>query len=251
MKVLVLGGTSEGRYFAQELYDQGFDVIYSIAGLVRSITMDCRVISGGFTQFGGLVNFVNKENVDLILDATHPYAINISNHAVTASHQSGVTLCRFLRPAWSSTSKDHWILYSQWSDLLPQIAKKKSIFFSVGQIDEKTIQQLAQLTQGKQKQIIRTAVAPGFKLPESTVWIQDIGPFDFDQECQLLTQYRVDAVVSKNSGGTATWPKIEAARLLTIPVYLLKRPQFLNTAVTSSSVKECLSYVVTYRKQLQ
>ena len=119
---------------------------------------------------------------------------------------------------------------------------KRSLFISSGQIQE---QHLVSLTNNvDQTQVLRTAIAPAYELPESVTWIQAIGPFDVAAEVTLLKKYSIDAIVSKMSGGTATEAKLTAARTLGIPVYLLARPRLDTADKEFSELQHCLAFVL-------
>ena len=100
MKVLVVGGTADGRYLASALFEAGFDVIYSIAGIVRKAKLPCPVVTGGFTQFGGLAQYVLDNKITHLVDVTHPFAQKMSNKLALVSDQLKLPAIRFHRPQW-------------------------------------------------------------------------------------------------------------------------------------------------------
>lgn len=230
MSLLILGGTADARKLTEKLHMQGLALTYSVAGLVRTPDVPCDVVSGGFSQFGGLTQYLKQrldeqKPITAILDVTHPYAEKMSATAVLAAKQLGIPCWRFHRPPWDAKRGDHWQIFKSWETLLPLLVDKQSVFFTAGQLDEATILTLDALLKGKkQRQLLRTAVKPKVTMLESMDWIKAIGPFEYQQELELMKAYKVDVLVSKNSGGDSTDAKLYAARELGIPVFMLARP---------------------------
>jgi len=252
VSILVLGGTADGRHLSQQLYHQGINVIYSVAGLVRIPDLDCEVISGGFSQRGGLVHFIQQRHITAIIDVTHPYAQTMSNTAVDAAKACHIPCWRFHRLPWEPQTTDQWQECQTFAEAIPLLQTKHSVFLSAGQLSQEQINQLLlniRKTQ-QQRQWLRTAVKPNVKLPKTMQWIKAIGPFSYDNELQLLKQYRVDIIVSKNSGGEATIAKLQAARALSIPVIMLQRPELKHADKTFHSLTECEKQLIaTFKPQ--
>lgn len=244
MKILLLGGTADARYLADALHSAGLAVIYSLAGLVRVPKVDCELVVGGFTQFGGLVNYLKQNNVGAILDVTHPYALTMSSKAVIAAQQVGIPCWRFQRSAWHWQEKDLWSEYVSDEELLTKLQGYACPLLSAGQMSENLLQQLLALPSIK-KVIWRTAVKPKFDLDSLSatkplVWLKGIGPFAFKDEYQLLEDYQIDVLVSKNSGGASTYSKLEAARALSLPVLLHQRPILPKVEKEFGDIEGCL-----------
>ena len=229
MSLLILGGTGEAKLLAQRLHTQGLSVIYSIAGLVRQPDLSCPVISGGFSQFGGLDNYLLAHNIQHIVDLTHPYAATMSAKAMQTAHQRGIGYCRFERPAWNIATFKQAQYFQTLSELPDVLAHQQRILLTVGQVPEAVLQRLAATSQ---QLIIRTAVALDFPLPDNVTYLKAIGPFAYADELALLQRYQIDALVSKNSGGDATQAKITAAQTLDIPLFFLARPEIAASAET-------------------
>ena len=244
MSLLLLGGTAEAKQLARTLQQRGIDVIYSVAGLVRQPQLDCRVISGGFTQFGGLRRFVGDADVNAILDATHPYASNMSATAVAAARDCGIALWRYQRPAWQSRAGDDWHEFDDWRELPALIEDYRVVFFTAGRLSAELAARLAAPGTGKgQRQLLRSATRPDFSLPESMTWIEDIGPFRLDAERALFERHGIDALVSKNSGGDATVAKLDVAREQGLPVFLLRRPRLQAAEREFADLDSCADFV--------
>lgn len=236
MRLLILGGTGDGKRVAQGVIaacaasTTSFEVIYSLAGLVRMPPLDCEIVSGGFRQFGGLDEFIRQRGIQLLLDCSHPYAVRMSTAAVRATALCAIPCWRLERPAWQAQAGDNWKMFSGWNELLPELSPYRSVLITSGQLPIRAVDffsRPAPTEQGVQEriqqQLLRTAVAPEHVLPSSMQWLKSIGPFELDGELTLMRDHAIDCVISKNSGGEATEAKLTAARMLGIPVLMLAR----------------------------
>lgn len=243
MRILVVGGTADGRKLATELHQLGLDVIYSIAGIVRKATVPCKSISGGFTQFGGLATYICEHKITHLIDATHPFAETMSNSIAQVSNDHSIPAIRFHRKPWPKTDNDDWIAVSEWPELIAKVAHHQSLFITAGQISQDVIEQLAK--QAKHL-LLRTAMPAKVELPANVTWLKAIGPFLLEDERQLLQAYKIDAIISKNSGGNATYAKIQAAAQAGIPVYQFKRPQLAPLQYQFDNAADCIALLQTY-----
>jgi len=248
MKLLLLGGTADARRLAKSLQREDIEIIYSVAGLVRMPDVDCEVISGGFSQFGGLQAYIEQQAIDAVLDATHPYAEKMTATAWAVTQQLNLPYWRFHRAPWQAQAGDNWQMFTGWPQMLESLTEFKSVFLTAGQIDETAIATFAQYgeqdgEQG-QKQLLRTAVQPKHPLPDSMRWIKAIGAFDLENELALMQEYKIDVLVSKNSGGKATEAKLEAARSLGIPVMMLARPELPAGITIFDELDDCLAAIL-------
>ena len=223
MKLLLLGGTSDAIKLCQLLLQEGYDVIYSIKGLVRQPSLSCEIRCGGFGGVEGLAQYLQQKSIDGLIDATHPYAMNMSNNARLAAQHYNIPCYHYLRPPWKKQPDDRWVNYQssqQLTSLLSADAYKVvRPFFTIGQLS-------ATFLAAKNPQhhyIVRTAISQKSVLNKVT-WIESIGPFSLENERQLFKHYAVDALVSKNSGGVSVAAKIQIAREMQIPVFILQRP---------------------------
>ncbi len=248
MKLLLLGGTSEAKILAKALHENGIELIYSIAGLVRTPNLNCQVMVGGFSKLGGLNHFIQQHKICGIIDATHPYAQRMSDQAVLSAKQNGIPCWRFNRPPWQPTNGDNWIQCNHWQDLLNRVRHKKALFLAAGQLSKETIEILQGYENLGQYQVLRTAVLSTNKLPGKMKWLKSIGPFSYQDECKLMQQENIDALVSKNSGGEATQHKLKVARELAIPVYMLKRPQLVPCDQEFNDLKISEDFLVDWFK---
>lgn len=252
MRILLLGGTADARQLADALIQQGHEVIYSIAGLVRTPKLTCEILVGGFSQFGGLTAYLQHQkehhnNIDMLLDATHPYAQKMSDQAVCSAEKQGIHCWRFSRPQWTASSNDHWYDYHDFSDLLTKLTAfnttGKTLLLTAGQFSE--AQLLALATLPFRQILFRTAVAPSFSYDklQKVRWIKAIGPFSEQDEKALIEGQGVDIIVSKNSGGNATVAKLLVAQALTLPVFMQVRPALMCVKQEFFDLQSCLQAV--------
>ncbi len=238
--ILVLGGTADARRIADTLILDGYKVIYSVAALLRAPKLDCDIVSGGFSQFGGLTQYLNEHSIGLVVNATHPYAAQMSCKAVAASIEAKVQIWHLLRPAWQPTEQDLWHTYRNEEELLTMLSGYQRPLLSAGKMTQSFIHNVA--STGSIKQVLwRTASLPNFDLPTHGIWEKAVGPFDREEELALLKHFQIDVIVSKNTGGATTSAKLEAARELSIPVLLHQRPKLAQATCTFKSVSELIS----------
>ena len=225
MKILILGGTADARKIATALIEENIAVIYSVAGLVRLPQLKCPVISGGFSKEGGLSHFLAQQQIQGVVDATHPYAINMSQQALLSCGQLSLPYFCFARPPWQQQQGDNWISVDDWPALLTACVKFDRPFLTTGQLPQSA---LAKIARHSQKVVYRTAAPSKALLAENVEWIKAIGPFVLAQEQALMQRLDIDVLVCKNAGGEATIAKLAAARVLKIPVIMLQRPPLVE-----------------------
>lgn len=247
MKVLVVGGTADGRYLATALFESGIDVVYSIAGIVRKAKLPCEVVSGGFSQFGGLAQYVNDNCITHLVDVTHPFAQNMSNKLAEVSASLSIPSIRFHRPEWPKTTVDNWILVNDWQALIQHVDNGiGALFVTAGQITQDVMDALA----SRAKHILlRTAMPVKINLPDNVTWIKAIGPFELEHEKQLIETHQIDAIISKNSGGNSTYAKIVAGAQANIPVYQFTRPVLAPTDFQFDNQADCLAQLALLDQQ--
>ncbi|BFM15810.1 cobalt-precorrin-6A reductase [Maricurvus nonylphenolicus] len=250
-RILLLGGTADARHLATELHHCGIPIIYSVAGLVRTPDISCEVISGGFSQHGGLQRFVLDQQVVGIIDVTHPYAATMTETAFEVTRKLGLPFWRFNRPAWQKKANDHWQEFSSWESLTVALAGKSSVFFTAGQLPSEVLAPLAEMAATGQRQLLRTAVKPKHEISEAMQWLKAIGPFDYANEDTLFEQHKIDVLVSKNSGGDSTRAKLDVARERGVEVFMLSRPQEPEAINPYSELTVCRDDVLQWFHQHQ
>ncbi|MGL5804408.1 MAG: cobalt-precorrin-6A reductase [Xenococcaceae cyanobacterium] len=223
MRVLILGGTGDASQLAIKASTlPGIEVIVSLAGRTSEPALIAtRTRIGGFGGTSGLVAYLQNNAIDLLIDATHPYAAQISFNAATAAQLCGIPHLILVRPAWRSTKGDRWIevdnikaaaaILSDWT---------KRVFLTIGRQELSTFSHLENIWF-----LMRTIDPPAADTPiPKGQLLLERGPFSLADERKLLIKYQIEAIVSKNSGGDATSAKIIAARELGLPVVMVKRP---------------------------
>jgi precorrin-6A/cobalt-precorrin-6A reductase len=222
MRVLILGGTTEASALAKLIADDPrFEATLSFAGRTaapRSQPIATRI--GGFGGADGLADFLGEQKIEAVIDATHPYAPRISANAVVACARAGVALASLVRPAWKPEAGDKWETAPTAVAAALAIGKApRRVFLALGRQELHFFAAFAQ-----HHYIARLIDPPQGARPHNLILLQQRGPFDRDAELRLLKERKIEVVVSRNSGGSATYPKIEAARVLGLPVIMISRP---------------------------
>jgi precorrin-6A/cobalt-precorrin-6A reductase len=223
-KVLILGGTGESLELAKRLAGvPEVSVITSLAGRTRGPTLPPgEVRTGGFGGVEGLLTYIKAHEIALLINATHPFAATMSENALAAHRQSGVPLLRLLRPAWRKQPDDTWIAAPniQGATAICRWLGKR-VLLSVGSQEVAAFADLP-----RAHFFVRMVDPPEAPLPlVSGEVIVAKGPFALADERRLMLEREIDLIVTKNSGGDATFAKIAAARELSIPVIMIDRPE--------------------------
>lgn len=223
-KLLILGGTGDAVRLSTQAAALNLVVISSLAGRTeQSRTADdgsaTQIRVGGFGGVGGLVTYLQQENIDLVIDATHPFAQQISGNAAAAAAICGLPRLLLQRPAWDAVAGDRWLSvqnHAEAADLLPGLAQR--IFLTIGRQELSSYAHLQELWF-----LMRSIDPPPDPLPPGDIVLAK-GPFTLTAEKNLLLQYQIEIIVSKNSGGAATYAKIIAARELGLSVVMIQQP---------------------------
>ena len=232
MRVLILAGTGEAAALAEACAgERGLETISSLAGRTaapRAVPGELRV--GGFGGAAGLAEFLRARAVDRLVDASHPFAAQISRHAAAACRAAGVPRLRLLRPPWRPVAGDRWLEVASLAAaarLLPEIGAR--VFLTVGQ------KELDAFTGIPQVWFLIRTIEPPARVPlAQALCLQARGPFALPDELALLRAHRIDVLVTKASGGAATYAKLAAARMLGLPVIMVRRPPPPKGPVVSS-----------------
>jgi len=238
LRILLLGGTRDAIDIAEQLITRNeaselnIELIYSLAGLVRLPPISCTIHQGGFSQYAeplnsdadkskqGLKQFLLQHQIDKVIDATHPYAINMSANTSEVCKALNIPLLSYCRPPWQAQNDDQWIMVDSWPDVMNAMRAFKRPFITIGR---EAINKTKNIPE-HQFWLIRSAIADSLNQTNYKI-IKSVGPFYEEQELALMKANHIDVVVCKNSGGSAVDGKLKAARLLKIPVILLNRPK--------------------------
>lgn len=240
-QLLILGGTGEARALADALADRpALEVTTSLAGrTVAPRRPQGKIRVGGFGGAAGLADYIVAAGIDMVVDATHPYAAAISIHAIDACRIAAKPLLRFGRPPWQPQKGDRWIIIDSLAaaaKVAPEIGQRA--FLTIG------VKELAAFAQAdKIWFLVRLVDQPREVIPlRDFELVLGRGPFELSDERELMRHHRIDLVIAKNSGGEATYAKIAAARELGLPVLLLRRPP-LPPAETAGSMAAALAWI--------
>jgi precorrin-6A/cobalt-precorrin-6A reductase len=233
MRILILGGTTDARRLGERLAQRAdLAVTLSLAGRTAAPAVQpVPVRVGGFGGAKGLADYLASEKIDVLIDATHPYAAIISVNAASAARRAGVPLLALRRPGWVPVAGDRRIEVSDMAGAIRALGSAPChVFLALGR---KEIEPFAAAPQ--HRYLVRSIdpVVPPLAVPHA-VYITGRGPFDETDERTLLEQHRINVIVAKNSGGAASYGKIAAARTLGLPVIMLRRPALLDVAAVET-----------------
>ena len=243
MDLLILGGTTEASALARVLAgDRRFRATLSLAGRTRhpaTQPLPCR--SGGFGGADGLARYLTEHRIGVMIDATHPFAAQMTRHAAEAARLTGKKLLVINRPAWQQAPGDRWTGMPDMAAAAAALGcDPRRVLLTVGQKD------LAPFTAAPWHSYVVRSVEPPSpeSLPPQVEVIAARGPFAEADEHRLLTTRRIEVLVTKNSGGEATRPKLAAARALELPVIMVARPVLppgIETVATAAEVMAWLA----------
>lgn len=220
IRILLLGGTGEAAALAKILAAQGFDATYSYAGRVASpAAQPLPVRIGGFGGAEGLAQYLRDNSITHLIDATHPFAAQISRNACQAAADAAVRLIALERAPWTATPEDDWRMVADYPEAAAALPAAGNVFLAIGK------QNLAPFFGLPHHFLLRFAAPdPEVVLPAHSTLLIQRGPFGVDGDLALLREHRIDVVVAKNAGGEAARAKLLAARALGSPVIMIDRP---------------------------
>ncbi|MGR3620928.1 cobalt-precorrin-6A reductase [Pseudophaeobacter sp.] len=222
-RTLVLGGTTEASALARALAEAGVDAVFSYAGRTASpVGQPLPTRMGGFGGVAGFVAYLRSEGITQVVDATHPFAAQMSRNAIAGCAEAGVPLCAFERPAWQAGDGDNWTQVADMAAAVAALPKDPArVFLAIG---KQNLDIFA--TQPQHHYLLRLVDAPktDLPLPDCTVELAR-GPFDVAGDLALMQRHGTTHVVAKNAGGSGAAAKLIAARQLGLPVVMIARPQ--------------------------
>lgn len=237
MRVLLLGGTAEGRALAARLHPE-VDVISSLAGRVPDPALPVGPVRiGGFGGVDGLRQWLTDNRVDAVVDATHPFAATMTAHAAAACAQLGLPHVVLHRPAWTPGSA---ALVGSDTEAAEMVAAQgySRVFLTTGRSGTFAFRDSDAWF------LIRVVTAPEAEnLPRDHELVFSRGPYRYEDERTLLTAHRIDVLVTKNSGGALTRAKIDAAESLGVDVVMIDRPPLPAGVTVAGSVDEAVEWV--------
>jgi precorrin-6A/cobalt-precorrin-6A reductase len=240
-RIVILGGTAEARQLAAALVADGVEVISSLAGRVSNPNLPAgRVRVGGFGGTDGLADFLRRQQAAALVDATHPFAATISRNAQQAATFTSTPLVRLERPGW----RDHpragswtWVANTAAAREAAQAARRP--FLTIGR------QSLTHFESWADRQVlVRLVDPPTSPLPQRWTVILSRGPYSYAGERRILAEHAIDVLITKDSGGTHTVAKLDAAGDLGIPTVIIARsehPAAHHLATVDETVAWCHS----------
>lgn len=236
-RVLLLGGTAEARALAARL-QPGVEVISSLAGRVPDPALPVgEVRIGGFGGVDGMRRWLIDSDVAAVVDATHPFAATISAHAAEVCDELRIPHLMLARPGWEPGDAE---LVKSDVDAAKSVEENgySRVFLTTGRTGAQAFSDLDAWF------LIRAVTAPDPQMmPRRHELVLSRGPYRYDDELRLLREHGIDALVTKNSGGDMTRPKLDAAATLGVAVVMVDRPALPAGAATVSTVAEAADWV--------
>jgi precorrin-6A/cobalt-precorrin-6A reductase len=238
-RALILGGTADASLLAAEVARARIDAVYSYGGRTRAPAdqpLPTRI--GGFGGVSGLADYIRRERITHAIDATHPFAAEMSRHAVQACAQTGTPLIALERAPWTKAPGDTWIEVADVTAALAALPETPAkMFLAIGR------QHIAPFASKPQHTYtLRFVDPPEAPLPFAADVIVSRGPFTFDGELELMRTRGIAWIVARNSGGDGARAKIDAARMLGLPVIMIARPK-LPERLRVESVAEIMQWL--------
>jgi precorrin-6A/cobalt-precorrin-6A reductase len=240
-RVLLLGGTGEARQLAEALAGEPrIDLIVSLAGATSApLPQAVRLRRGGFGGAEALAGYLADESIDLLIDATHPFAATISPNAAAAARAAGRPYLRLERPPWTLVPGDRWRDAVSLEAAAAMIPAGATVFLAVG---AGGLAPFVHRASRGVRLVARMVERPAGGLPAMVKPVFARGPFTVDAEMALLRTERINLIVAKNAGGEATEAKLVAARRLRLPVIMVARPPGQPPA-DAATVEEMLALI--------
>lgn len=240
MRVLLLGGTTEASLMARRLAEDRVDAVFSYAGRTGApVAQPLPTRIGGFGGPEGLARYLAEEGITHVVDATHPFAAQMSRNAVAACTAACVPLCAFERAPWRAWPGDDWRRVAGLDDAVAALPDRPArVFLAIGRQNLDTF-----AARPQHHYLLRLVDPPDapLPLPDTTVIIAR-GPFDAAADRALLAAHRIEVIVAKNAGGAGARAKLDAARALGLPVILIDRP-FLPRRRIAGTVEEVMAFL--------
>ncbi|MCE5975026.1 cobalt-precorrin-6A reductase [Sinirhodobacter sp. WL0062] len=243
-RILLLGGTTEASRMARALAEAGLPAVFSYAGRTEApVAQPIPTRVGGFGGPEGLAEYIRAEAITHVIDATHPFAAQMSRNAITACAASGTPLLALERPAWAAQPGDSWTHVPDIAGAIASLPDASArVFLAIGK------QNLTAFAAKPQHHYLLRLVDPpegALPLPDAQAVIAR-GPFSPEGDEALLRAHAITHIVAKNAGGAGAEAKLIAARALHLPVILIDRPA-LPPRETVASVDQALAWIAHQR----
>ena len=236
-RVLIIGGTRDGRLLAAAVMAAGFEPVTSMAGVTKAPVLPPGTVHiGGFGGAQGLARYLSEAKIRAVIDAAHPFAVQISGNVAKAAAQTGVPHLHFDRPEWTPGPQDRWIAAKDAAEAAAVLEPQSRVLLTIG------TRGLGEFfRRGDVTGIVRMIEQPERPIPSGWSLLQARPPFRLEDEIALLEAESIGVLVTKNSGGPAD-AKLSAARLLGLPVVMIARPA-KPQAVRVSAIDEAVAWL--------
>lgn len=229
--ILILGGTTEADKLASTLTD---DFIVSLAGVTNTApSRSYRTRIGGFGGVDGLQKYIRSQNITALVDATHPFAAQISQNAHQAATATNIPYLRLERPKW--TPQENWITVATLAEAADKLPANARAFLTIGS------QHLTPFAGRKDVWFLTRSIEPAPACLEGIEILQR-PPFTLEAEKSLMQLHKITHLVSKNAGGAQTCAKLDAALMLGIPTIMVSRP-ILPLADTVKTIEDAANWI--------
>ena len=219
-RILILGGTRDAREAAAALTARGHAVVTSLAGVTEQPLLPAGELRvGGFGGVDGMSKYLVADAISVVVDATHPFAARISQHAHEACLRTGLPLLRLERPAWQPASDDDWTIVPSAEAAASMLPSGARVLLTTGRKELAHFFSRADISG-----IARMIEAPPLDPPANWRVLRERPPFTVTGEAAVMAANGITHLVSKNAGGSATEAKLNAARIAGIRVILIARP---------------------------
>lgn len=243
LRFLLLGGTNEATMLAialTRLYPDKIDLIVSLSGRAeKTDDVPGCIRVGGFGGMPGMIDYLRNEQINAVVDATHPFAASISVNVRRACEVCDIPRMMLVRPDWIPQANDQWIEAADMTaaaTILPMLGQRA--FMTIGRHNLPMFSEVCGV-----HFVVRL-----LKEPQEPLALVDYSvvverpPFTIEHECKTLAAHGIDVIVSKSSGGKAGASKLIAARLLNLPVLMISRPR-RETGVQRISILAAVKWV--------
>ena len=238
--LLILGGTSEASSLAHLIFKTEFNATISYAGRVERIRQQpIQKRIGGFGGVDGLASYIISNGITHLVDATHPFAAQISQNAILACQNTNIPFAALTRPEWQKQETDNWHLVPDIKAAAAALdCNPKRVMLAIGRMH------LGNFYKNPQHFYLVRIVDRNKELPAFPNQVIEVsrGPFTTDYDKSLLSKYQIDLIVAKNAGGNAAYAKIDAARQLDIKVIMIERP-FIVDRLTFYTPEEVVQWI--------
>jgi precorrin-6A/cobalt-precorrin-6A reductase len=240
MRALILGGTGDANQLAAQIARAKIDAIYSYAGRTQiPLGHDVPTRIGGFGGVRGLADFIREARITHVIDATHPFAAEMSRHAVDACAMTNTALVALERAPWTQVPGDRWIEVRDLDAAVVALPEHRAhVFLAIGR---QHIAPFAAKPQHAYTLRFVDASGEALPLPDAEIVVSR-GPFTRDGDLELMRRRNIEWLVARNSGGTGAHAKIDAARELNLPVIMIARPD-LPDRTRAESADEVMAWL--------